>query len=171
MRSVPKSAPVVLIVGALSAALIALSGCGGGSTDEPAAESTPAQTVDVVTQGFDSTDDLSEYLSQSFDDVEVRLESESNPDYDDERDADRLYVDFASNEQKAADMEATATIVQAASRAAFDYDVLMVTGDVSAGEWSYLYDKDTVDELASDGTITVADVWDAAEQDFDTIHR
>ncbi|UVI37346.1 hypothetical protein [Brevibacterium spongiae] len=57
------------------------------------------------------------------------------------------------------------------SQVAFDDDILMVTGDVSAGKWSYLYDKSTGEELTASGTITVAEVWDAAEQDFDTIHR
>src|SRR5699024_7159743 len=47
----------------------------------------------------------------------------------------------------------------------------MVTGDGSAGEWSYLYNPRTIDELTQGGQITVSEVWDAAEQDFDTIHR
>lgn len=93
------------------------------------------------------------------------------PDFDEERDADRLYVDFDSGGQEAADLEATAEIVQTVSQVAFDDDILMVTGDVSAGKWSYLYDKSTGEELTASGTITVAEVWDAAEQDFDTIHR
>jgi hypothetical protein len=171
MRFESKSTPVALVAGLLIVVLIGFSGCGSDTKDESEAEATSTQTLQVVTQGFASTDELSEYLSETLDDVDVRLESESNPDYDEKRDADRLYVDFASEEKKAADMEATATIVQAASQAAFDYDVLMVSGDVSSGEWSYIYNKDTVEELTEDGTITVADVWGAAEQDFDTIHR
>ena len=170
MWFVSKTVPAPAVAGALIVALFGLSACSDSAT-EPEAESTPTQTLEVVAQGFDTTEDLSEYLSEDLDEIEVRLESESNPDYDEEVDADRLYVDFASDEQRSADMEATAAIVQAASRATFDFDVLMVTGDVSAGEWSYLYNRQTVEKLTEGDRIAVADVWDAAEQDFDTIHR
>src|SRR5699024_7338641 len=84
---------------------------------------------------------------------------------------DRLYVDFASAGKTDEDMEATAAVVQTVSQATFDFDVLMVTGDGSAGEWSYLYNPRTIDELTQGGQITVSEVWDAAEQGFDTIHR
>lgn len=159
-----------LICTASIALVLPLSAC-GSSDEEPAADSTPTQTMSVVTQGFDSLEELSDYVAESLDGVEVHLESETNPDFDAQNEADRLHVDFTSDQQRAADMEATALIVQAASQAAFDYDILMVTGDVSAGEWSYLYDRDTVKKLTSDGSIVVADVWDAAEQSFDTLHR
>lgn len=166
MKSVAKLVPVVSI-----AAIMALGACSSETTDAPESESEPVQTLQVVEQGFDKPEALADYLSETLDEVQVRLESESNPDYDEEVDADRLYVDFASAGKTNADMEATAAAVQAASQATFDFDVLMVTGDGSAGEWSYLYHPRTIDELTRGGQITVSDVWDAAEQDFDTIHR
>ncbi|WP_210605085.1 hypothetical protein [Brevibacterium oceani] len=171
MRSVSKSVPVVLAAGLVVASLIGLSGCGSDTGSAPDAESTPSQTLEVVAQGFDSAEDLADYLAKSLDEVDVYLESEANPDFDEENEPDRLHVEFASSEDEAADMEATAQIVQAVSQAAFDYDILMVTGDVSAGEWSYLYHRDTVADLTTGDTITVAGVWDAADQSFDTIHR
>lgn len=173
MRSTAKSAPVILVAGLVTAAIVGLSGCGSGNRSEtvPEAEPTPTQTLQVVAQGFDSTDDLSDYLAQTLDGVEVHLESEANPDFDEETEPDRLHVAFASSEQKAADMKATAQIVQVVSQAAFDYDILMVTGDVSSGEWSYLYHRDTVAELTNGDRIAVAGVWDGADQSFDTIHR
>lgn len=171
MRFVSKSTPALTIAGILTAALIGLSGCGGDGDSAPEPESTPAATLEVATQGFDSLDELSDYVGQSLDGVEVSLESETNPDFDPETEPERLHVDFASDEDKGKDLEATALIIQATSQAAFDYDILMVTGDVSAGDWSYLYDRETVDTLTADGHIVVADVWDAAEQSFDTIHR
>ncbi|WP_166970883.1 hypothetical protein [Brevibacterium atlanticum] len=171
MRSVSKSAPVALAAGLAIASLVALSGCGTDTGDAPEAASTPTQTLEVVAQGFDSTEDLADYLAKPLDDVDVYLESEANPDFDEENEPDRLHVEFASDEDEAADMEATAQIVQAVSQAAFDYDILMVTGDLSAGEWSYLYHRDTVADLTADDSIAVAGVWDASDQSFDTVHR
>ena len=169
MRFDSKSAPA--LAGLLTAALIALSGCGSdsGSSSEP--ETTPTATLDVVEQGFDSLDELSDYVAQSLDGVEVSLESETNPDFNQEAEPERLHVEFASDENRAKDLEATAFIVQATSQAAFDYDILVVTGDVAAGEWRYLYDRSTVEDLTADGRIDVADIWDSAQQSFDTIHR
>src|SRR5699024_12570051 len=112
-----------------------------------------------------------DYPSESLDEVQVRIQSEANPDYDEDVDADRLYVDLASAGKTDEDMEATAAVVQTVSQATFDFDVLMVTGDGSAGEWSYLYIPRTIDELTQGGQITVSEVWDAAEQCFDTNHR
>ncbi|WP_152347789.1 hypothetical protein [Brevibacterium sp. CFH 10365] len=171
MRFVSKSTPALAVAGLLTAALIGLSGCGSDTDSAPEPESTPTATLDVVAQGFDSLAELSDYVAQSLDGVEVSLESETNPDFNEETEPERLHVDFASDENRAQDMEATALIVQATSQAAFDYDILMVTGDVSAGEWSYLYDRSTVEELTGGGHIVVADIWDSAEQSFDTIHR
>lgn len=101
----------------------------------------------------------------------MSLESETNPDFNQETEPERLHVHFASTEDRVKDLEATAYIVQATSRAGFDYDILVVTGVVSAGEWAYLYDRSTVEELTADGQIDVADIWDSAEQSFDTVHR
>ncbi|SMX76631.1 hypothetical protein BI49514_01134 [Brevibacterium iodinum ATCC 49514] len=169
MRFESKSAPA--LAGLLSAALIALSGCGSdsGSSSEP--ETTPTATLEVVEQGFDSPAEFSDYVAQSLDSVEVSLESETNPDFNQETEPERLHVHFDSTEDRVKDLEATAYIVQATSRAGFDYDILVVTGVVSAGEWAYLYDRSTVEELTADGQIDVADIWDSAEQSFDTIHR
>ncbi|WP_157689129.1 hypothetical protein [Brevibacterium siliguriense] len=171
MRFDSKSTPALVVAGLLTATLIGLSGCGSEADSSAEPESTPAATVDVVEQGFDSLDELSDYVAQSFDGVEVRLESETNPDFNEETEPERLHVEFASDENAAKDKEATAIIVQAASDAAFDYDILMVTGVVSAGEWSYLYDRSTVEDLSAEGQIVVADIWDSAVQSFDTIHR
>lgn len=170
MRFYSKSTPALRVAGVLTATLIGLSGCGSdsGSTSEP--ESAPTATLEVAAQGFDSLEELSDYVAQSLDGVEVSLESETNPDFNQETEPERLHVDFTSDENEAKDLEATAFIVQATSQAAFDYDILMVTGVVSAGEWSYLYDRSTVEDLTADGHIAVADIWDSAEQSFDTIH-
>ena len=43
--------------------------------------------------------------------------------------------------------------VQAAGSAAFDYEVLMVTGTTDAGTWSYIYSIDTVEEVTSNGSV------------------
>ncbi|GAA1525269.1 MAG: hypothetical protein ACTIIH_05500 [Brevibacterium sp.] len=169
MRFDSKSAPA--LAGLLTAALIALSGCGSDSGSSAEPETTPTATLVVVEQGFDSLDELSDYVAQSLDGVEVSLESETNPDFNREAEPERLHVEFASDESRAKDLEATAFIVQATSQAAFDYDILVVTGDVAAGEWRYLYDRSTVEDLTADGQIDVADIWDSAEQSFDTIHR
>lgn len=166
MKTVAKLVPAFSI-----AAILALGACSSETTDAPEPESEPVQTLQVVDRGFDQPEALADYLSEPLDEVQVRLESESNPDYDEDVDADRLYVDFASAGKTNEDMEATAAVVQTVSQATFDFDVLMVTGDGSAGEWSYLYNPATIDELTQGGQITVSEVWDAAEQDFDTIHR
>lgn len=171
MRFDSKSAPALAVAGFLTAALVGLSGCGSDADSSAEAESTPTAALDVVAQGFDSLDELADYVAQSLDGVGVSLESETNPDFSEETEPERLHVEFASTENRAQDMEATAQIVQATSRAAFDYDILVVTGDVSAGEWRYLYDRSTVEDLTADGQIVVADIWDSAEQSFDTIHR
>ena len=171
MRFESKSAPALAVAELLTAALIALSGCASDSGSSSDPETTPTATLDVVEQGFDSLDELSDYVAQSLDGVEVSLESETNPDFNQETEPERLHVHFASTEDKVKDLEATAFIVQATSRAGFDYDILVVTGVVSAGEWAYLYDRSTVEELTAGGQIDVADIWDSAEQSFDTIHR
>lgn len=171
MRFDSKSTPALAVAGLLTATLIGLSGCGSDTDSAAEPEATPTATLDVAAQGFDSLEELSDYVAQALDGVEVSLESETNPDFNEETEPERLHVGFASNEDRAEDMEATALIVQATSKAAFDYDILMVTGDVSAWDWSYLYDRTTVEQLTADGQIVVADIWDSAEQSFDTIHR
>lgn len=171
MSSASKSSPSIVVAASLTAALIGLSSCGSDTGATPEAESTPTQTLEVVAQGFDSAEDLADYLTKSLDKVDVYLESEANPDFDQENEADRLHVEFASSEDSATDMEATAQIVRAVLQAAFDYDILMVSGDVSAEEWSYLYHRDTVADLTGGGSLAVAGIWDAADQNFDTIPR
>ena len=120
MRFESKSAPALAVAGLLTAALIALSGCASDSGSSSDPETTPTATLDVVEQGFDSLDELSDYVAQSLDGVEVSLESETNPDFNQETEPERLHVHFASTEDKVKDLEATAFIVQATSRAGFD---------------------------------------------------
>src|SRR5699024_6789351 len=134
MKSVAKLVPAFSI-----AAILALGACSSEAPDAPQPESEPVPTLQGVDRRFRQPEALADSLSESLDEVQVRLESESNPDYDEDVDADRLYVDFASAGKTDEDMEATAAVVQTVSQATFDFDVLMVTGDGSAGEWSYLY--------------------------------
>src|SRR5699024_5101382 len=156
MKSVAKLVPAFSI-----AAILALGACSSEAPDAPEPESEPVQTLQVVERGFDQPEALADYQSEAPVEVQVRLESEPHPDYDEDVDADRLYVDFASAGKTDEDMEATAAVVQTVSQATFDFDVLMVTGDGSAGEWSYLYNPRTIDELTQGGQITVSEVWDA----------
>ncbi|WP_193095482.1 hypothetical protein [Brevibacterium sp. FME17] len=165
MKSVPQ------FVSALTVALaLLLSGCSGSETE--AGDIEPGQVAEVPSSEFDSTDELGDFLRDTVAEVHVHRESESNPDFDHNRDADRLHVEFPSNGEMNTDKKATADAVQAAGSAEFAYDMLMVTGTTDAGTWSYMYSTDTVDELTASGSAVEADsVWDSADQDFDSVHR
>lgn len=165
MKSVPQLVSALAVVAALT-----LGGCSPGDTEE--ADIEPGQSAEVPSSDFDSTEELGDFLIDYIDEVHVHRESESNPDFDPERDADRLHVEFPSQGQTNTDKKATADAVQAAGSAAFDYDVLMVTGSTDTGTWSYIYSVDTVEELTKEGSVVEADpVWESADQDFDSVHR
>lgn len=165
MKSVPQ-----LVTALAVAAALTLGGCGPGDAEE--ADIEPGQSAEVPTSDFDSTDKLGDFLRSSIDEVHVHRESEGNPDFNHDRDADRLHVEFPSGGQPNTDKKATADAVQAAGNAEFSYDMLMVTGTTDTGTWSYMFSTDTVDELTVDGSVVEADsVWDSADQDFDSVHR
>ena len=165
MKSVPQ------LVSALAVAVaLTLGGCSPGDADDADIES--GQSAELPGSDFDSTDELGAFLSDYIDEVHVHRESESNPDFDPERDADRLHVEFPSQGQPNTDKKATADAVQAAGSAAFDYDILMVTGSTDTGTWSYIYSAETVDVMTKEGSVVEADpVWESADQDFDSVHR
>lgn len=165
MKSVPQ------VVSALAVAIVlSLAGCSTGDAEEADIES--GQSAEVPGSDFASTDDLGEFLSKSIEEVHVHRESESNPDFDHERDADRLHIEFPSQGKPHTDRKATADSIQAAGSAAFDYDVLMITGSTDAGTWSYIYSNDTVEGMTKNGSVVEADaVWESADQDFDSVHR
>ena len=164
MKSVPQLASALTVALALS--------LGGSSAGEPDVNDIePGQGAEVPGSDFASTDELGDFLRESIDEVHVHRESEDNPDFDHEGDADRLHVEFPSQGQRNADRKATADAVQAAGSAAFDYDVLMVSGTTDEGTWSYIYSGKTVEELTKDSSVVEADaVWESAEQDFDSVH-
>lgn len=165
MKSVPQLVSALVVAAALT-----LGGCSPGDAEE--ADIEPGQSAEVPGGDFNSTDQLGDFLIDSIDAVHVHRESESNPDFDHNRDADRLHVEFPSNGQVNTDKKATADAVQAAGSAEFAYDMLMVTGTTDAGTWSYMFSTDTVDELTASGSVVEADsVWDSADQDFDSVHR
>ncbi|SMX90024.1 hypothetical protein [Brevibacterium antiquum] len=165
MKSVPQ-----LVSASTVALALSLGGCSAGEPD--AGDIEPGQSAEVPSSDFESTDALGDYLRESIDEVHVHRESESNPDFDHEGDAERLHVEFPSAGQTNTDRKATADAVQAAGSAQFDYDVLMVTGTTDAGTWSYMFSTDSVDELTGGGSVVEADtVWDVADQDFDSVHR
>lgn len=165
MKSVPQ------LVSALTVALaLSLSGC--SSNESEASDIEPGQVAEVPSSDFESTDELGDFLRDTVDEVHAHRESESNPDFDHDRDADRLHVEFPSGGQTNADKKATADAVQAAGNAEFAYDMLMVTGTTDTGTWSYMYSTDTVDELTASKSVVEADsIWDSADQDFDSVHR
>ncbi|MDN5551012.1 MAG: hypothetical protein L0G54_09880 [Brevibacterium sp.] len=164
-----KSAPQ--LVSALTVALaLSLSGCSTDDSDTGDIEA--GQSAEVPGSDFDTTDALGDFLNETIDEVHVHRESESNPDFDHDRDADRLHVEFPSAGMLHTDQKATADAVQGAGSAEFDYDVLMVTGTTDTGTWSYMFSTDTVDELTAGDSVVEADtVWDSADQDFDSVHR
>lgn len=165
MKSVPQLVSALVVAAALT-----LGGCSPGDAEEADIES--GQIAEVPGSDFDSTDELGDFLRDTIGDVHVHRESAGNPDFDHETDADRLHVEFPSGAQTNADRKATADAVQSAGRAAFDYDVLMVTGTTDAGTWSYIYSVDTVEEMTGTGSVVEADtVWESADQDFDSVHR
>lgn len=165
MKSVPQ------FVSALAVALaLSLSGCSGSESE--AGDIEPGQVAEVPSSDFGTTDELGDFLRDTVSEVHVHRESDSNPDFDHNRDADRLHVEFPSSGEMNTDKKATADAVQAAGSAEFAYDMLMVTGTTDAGTWSYMYSTDTVDELTAGGSVVEADpVWDSADQDFDSVHR
>lgn len=165
MKSVPQ-----LVTSLTAAVALSLSGC--SSSESEAGDIESGQVAEVPGSEFDSTDELGDFLRDTVDEVHVHRESESNPDFDHDRDADRLHVEFPSEGQENSDKKATADAVQAAGNAEFAYDVLMVTGTTDTGTWSYMYSTDVVDELTAGGSGVEADsVWDSADQDFDSVHR
>lgn len=165
MKSVPQLVSALVV-----AAVLTLGGCSPGDAEE--ADIEPGQSAEIPGGDFNSTDELGDFLIDSIDAVHVHRESESNPDFAHGADVDRLHVEFPSQGQPNTDKKATADAVQAASSAAFDYEVLMVTGTTDAGTWSYIYSIDTVEEVTSNGSVVEADtVWKSADQDFDSVHR
>lgn len=164
-----KSVPLVVSAMAVAVAL-SLGGCSAGDSETEDIE--PGQSAKVPSGDFKSTDELGGFLLEGIDEVDVRRESESNPDFDHERDADRLHVEFPSEGKPHTDRKATADAVQAAGSAKFAYDVLMITGSTDTGTWSYIFSSDTVNELTDSGSVIDANtVWDSADQDFDSVHR
>lgn len=165
MKSVPQLVSALAVAAALT-----LGGCSPSDAEEVDIE--PGQSAEVPSRDFDTTTELGDFLRDTIDKVHVHLESESNPDFDHETDADRLHVEFPSQGQPNTDRKATADAVQSAGSAAFDYDVLMVTGTTDTGTWSYIYSIDTVEEMTSNDSVVEADtVWKSADQDFDSVHR
>lgn len=165
MKSVPQ-----LVCALVVAAALTLGGCSPGDAEE--ADIEPGQSAEVPGGDVNSTDELGDFLIDSIDAVHVHRESESNPDFAHGADVDRLHVEFPSQGQPNTDKKATADAVQAAGSAAFDYEVLMVTGTTDVGTWSYIYSIDTVEEVTSNGSVVEADtVWKSADQDFDSVHR
>ena len=162
MKSIP------LVITAMAAATVtALAGCGSG-TDE-VSDIEPQQAAETPTSAINSTDDLATHLDDFIPEVEAFTESETNPDFDADRDADRLQVEFTSNGLQNTDQKATADVIEAAAVATFDFDILMITGATSSGTWSYLYNSKTVEQLSDQGVV-VDEVWDEADQDFDAVH-
>ncbi|MCF2588709.1 hypothetical protein [Brevibacterium sp. UCMA 11752] len=165
MKSVPHLVSALTVTCAL-----ALGGCSAKESDTSDIE--PGQSAEVPTSDFNSTDALGDHLRSSIDEAHVHRESESNPDFDHERDVDRLHVEFPSSGQPNTDKKATADAVQGAGNAEFDYDMLMITGTTDEGTWSYMFSPDTVKDLTKSGEAVEADtVWDSADQDFDSVHR
>ena len=165
MKSVPQLVSALAVAVALS-----LTGCGNSEPD--VSDIGPGQSAEVPSSDFDSTDELGDLLRDTVHEVHVHRESESNPDFDHDRDAERLHVEFPSGGQVNTDKKATADAVQAAGNAEFDYHVLMVTGTTDTGTWSYMFSTDTLDELTAGDSVVEADtVWDSADQDFDSVHR
>lgn len=165
MKSVPQAFGAIVMAVALT-----LGGCSADDGDD--GDIDPGQSAEVPGGDFADTDELGNFLREGIADVDVHRESESNPDFDHDRDADRLHVEFPSEGKPNTDKKASADAVQAAGSAAFDYDVLMITGETDTGTWSYIYSSDTVEKLTESGTPVEADtVWDSADQDFDSIHR
>ncbi|MGO2035278.1 MAG: hypothetical protein ACTH2U_02285 [Brevibacterium sp.] len=161
-------ARIVSTVAAL--AVLALGGC--ASDDGSDQDDVSGQTAEIPSGDFASTQDMEDFLTNSIDDVDVHRESETNPDFDAAKDADRLHVEFPSAGKKGAGQKASADAVQASGAATFDYDVLMITGTTDTGTWSYMYSSDTVAELTADDAVVEADsVWEHADQDFDSVHR
>lgn len=151
-------------------AVLALGGCDSG--DSVDYDEVAGQNAEIPPGEFASTQEMESFLSGSIDKVDVHRESETNPDFDADKDADRLHVEFPSEGERSADQKASADAVQASSAATFDYDVLMITGTTDTGTWSYMYSSDTVAELTADGAVAdSASVWEHADQDFDSVHR
>lgn len=165
MKSVPQLVSALAVASALT-----LGGCGASGPE--VSDIAPGQSAEVPSSDFDSTDEMGDFLRDSIDEVHVHRESESNPDFDHEVNPDRLHVEFPSQGQPHTDRKATADAVQAAGSAAFAYDVLMITGETDTGTWSYMYGTETVDQMTADAAVVGADdVWDSADQDFDSVHR
>lgn len=149
------------------ATVTALAGCGSGTEEDTGIE--PQQAAEIPTSAINSTDDLAMHLSDFIAEVDAHRESESNPDFDPDRDADRLHVEFTSKGLQNTDQKATADAIEAAAVATFDFDILMITGTTSSGTWSYLYNSNTVEQLSDQGVV-IDEVWDAADQDYDPVH-
>ncbi|GAA1873575.1 hypothetical protein [Brevibacterium marinum] len=165
MMSVPRGASALIVAFAL-----ALGGC--SSPESETSDIEAGQAAEVPSSDFDSTDEVGDFLNNTIDDAHVHRESESNPDFAHETDADRLHVEFPSEGMLNTDKKATADAVQAAGSATFDYDVLMVTGSTDTGTWSYIYSAETVEAMTKDDSPVEADtVWESADQDFDSVHR
>lgn len=161
-------ARIVSTVAAL--AVLALGGC--ASDDGVDHHDVSGQNAEIPSGDFASTQDMEDFLTDSIDEIDVHRESETNPDFDADNDADRLHVEFPSEGERGADQKASADAVQASGAATFDYDVLMITGTTDTGTWSYMYSSDTVAELTADDAVVEAySVWEHADQDFDSVHR
>lgn len=167
MKSVPRA------LSALSVAVaLVLAGCSSDNSAGGEEDAESGQSAEVPSGAFKDTGELGKFLLGSIDEVEVHRESESNPDFDKDNEADRLHVEFPSKGKPNSDQKATADAVQGAASADFDYDVLMVTGTTDTGTWSYMYSADTVDKLTKDGAVVEADsVWDSADQVYDSVHQ
>ena len=127
------------------AALLALTGCSGGS-DEAEADA-PLEFPDVDTMDTHVSDKYNGSAELAGQDLTIMVESKGSELQDQDR---------------------TLKVLEDVSEGArFDYDTLTITAQADNGSWGYRYDANTVDQIADadtgDGSIVVTEVWDKAD--------